>query len=837
MLGLPADIEVADTMAVEAAETFFHTALIASELERPHPLFPSVSFIIPTLNEEQNIADLLVRIDVMCQQHHIAYEVIIVDDHSSDATQAVAARVALSHKFPVHILTKQGKQGKSYSLIEGFEHARFDVLGMIDGDLQYPPEALPEMLAELAHAHIVVGDRRTTYRQSAKMRGVLSAAFSEMISRRVFGIDTDIQSGLKVFFRDVYANIELNPGPWSFDLDLVTKAAHAGYTIANVPITLAPRLAGKSKVSAVAVGSELLLATSRLSFGLNGQNLLYVLMRFGIFPRTEGYLAREAQRLPCIPEPDPHLAEIDYYATWLHEETSLAKNRYGDALLQQYIDDAVTPMTFHGTTVNTFTPLKRVQSAMQTFTRGQTITLTLLAVLWLVGLFVAPLLTLVVSLAAVVVIYLRNMIQTFALVTQMLDASPDEEIDDAIVHALRNAPWPRYTILCPLYKEAEVVPQFVRAMAALDYPANRLQILLLTEANDSVTRDAILALNLPRHFEIVTVPAGNPQTKPRACNFGLLQADGAFTVIFDAEDVPDPLQLKKAVLTFANHGADLACVQAKLNFYNPNQNLLTRWFTIEYTLWFELLLPGMQRAGMSLPLGGTSNHFRTGLLRKLGAWDPFNVTEDCDLGLRLAQHHMHTVVLNSTTMEEANSVLSNWIRQRSRWIKGYLQTYLVHMREPFRYFRRKRFKEFTSLQFVIGGTPATFFINPLMWLMLGLYVFARPYVESAYHSLYPAPLFYASALCLVFGNFLYLFISLLACAKRGQYGLMWWALLIPIYWAMMSIAAIVAVAQLLYKPHYWEKTQHGLHLRSHRGGNPDTLFATSKVQPGIGMEE
>ena len=184
-------------------------------------------------------------------------------------------------------------------------------------------------------------------------------------------------------------------------------------------------------------------------------------------------------------------------------------------------------------------------------------------------------------------------------------------------------------------------------MQSLDYPPEKLQILFLTEANDAETRNAIRSLSLPPHFQILVVPDGKPRTKPRACNYGLMHARGSFVVIYDAEDIPDPLQLKKAVLTFAGHGSEVVCVQAKLNFYNIRQNLLTRWFTAEYSAWFDLILPGLQLAGFSLPLGGTSNHFRTAALRALGGWDAYNVTEDCDLGLRLSRYQMETVVLTS----------------------------------------------------------------------------------------------------------------------------------------------------------------------------------------------
>jgi hypothetical protein len=307
-----------------------------------------------------------------------------------------------------------------------------------------------------------------------------------------------------------------------------------------------------------------------------------------------------------------------------------------------------------------------------------------------------------------------------------------------------------------------------------------------------------------------------------------MQATGQYVVIYDAEDVPEPLQLKKAVLTFANHGSNLACVQAKLNFYNPEQNLLTRWFTAEYSLWFDLILPGLQRTGLSIPLGGTSNHFQIQTLRALGAWDAFNVTEDCDLGLRLARYHFETVILNSVTFEEANSQTKNWIRQRSRWIKGYMQTYLVQMRRPLRYLNPNRFREFVSLQLVIGSKALVLFLNPLLWLLFILYFVLQPEASHTYHMLFPKPLLYIGTFSLIFGNFFYMYVYLLACMRRKQYQLVKWTLFIPFYWLMMSAAACMALYQLIWKPHYWEKTEHGLHLGKKRPTDIASLYASSR---------
>ena len=504
--------------------------------------------------------------------------------------------------------------------------------------------------------------------------------------------------------------------------------------------------------------------------------------------------------------------EIIRYAEWLTTEAQRNNNGSYQEESRKYAEDALRTVTVKGQEFRPFAPFRHALSAYKSFTRRQVVVLSTIMLGCGLGLFFYGMKLVIVIIAMITVLYFSSLILDFLLIMLALNQSTDEQIDDAIVHALADVDWPRYTILCPLYREAEVVPQFVQAMQALDYPADKLQILFLTEENDEETRKAIAAMHLPQHFSIVTVPDGKPRTKPRACNFGLLQATGDYVVIYDAEDVPDPLQLKKAVLTFANHDSDVACVQAKLNYYNGNQNLLTRWFTVEYCLWFDLMLPGMQQTKLPLPLGGTSNHFRMEMLHRVGAWDPFNVTEDCDLGLRLARSGLKTIVLNSITYEEANSQLKNWIRQRSRWIKGYLLTYLVYMREPLRYLRPGRLREFLSLQLVIGGKTAVLFVNPLMWVLLAIYILFRP--VDVYHTLFPGPILYMGTLCLIFGNFFYTYIHLIGCMKLSRFSLIKWALSIPIYWAMMTVAASLALYQLIFKPHYWEKTKHGLHLRS-----------------------
>jgi cellulose synthase/poly-beta-1,6-N-acetylglucosamine synthase-like glycosyltransferase len=244
-----------------------------------------------------------------------------------------------------------------------------------------------------------------------------------------------------------------------------------------------------------------------------------------------------------------------------------------------------------------------------------------------------------------------------------------------------------------------------------------------------------------------------------------------------------------------------------LNYFNWDENWLTRLFTLEYSLWFDWYLPGLESLNIPIPLGGTSNHFHTGVLRRLGGWDPFNVTEDADLGLRFTQHGWRVATLDSTTFEEANSRVGNWIRQRSRWIKGYMQTYLVHMRHPVRLVRRIGIRAFLGFQFFVGGA----FVAPLSFLPLAALFCAWQITEAPW-----IPALFPDWLWLIaLSNFLVAGIGLClmhmwAAWKRGKRTLAWWALLLPVYYFLMSLAAYKGAWQLVRRPHYWEKTEHGL---------------------------
>lgn len=368
-----------------------------------------------------------------------------------------------------------------------------------------------------------------------------------------------------------------------------------------------------------------------------------------------------------------------------------------------------------------------------------------------------------------------------------------------------DADLPRYSILVPLYREVAVVPALIAGLSRLDYPIDRLEIILLTEHDDPETRTALERSGLKAHMRVVTVPDGHPKTKPRALNYGLQLAHGDLIAIFDAEDIPEPQQLRCAASAFAMADDRLACVQARLKIFNPGDSVFTRQFAIEYAALFEAILPALDRLGLPLPLGGTSNHFRRSHLVAVGAWDPFNVTEDADLGFRLARHGYKVAMVNSTTWEEAPVTGRAWLGQRTRWLKGWMQTYLVHMRDPGRLWSDLGAWRFWGLQMTLGGMVLSALVHPWVYVMLVFNLASGgPSLPETSH------LWWLCLFNLIAGYGAGLSLAALAVKRHGGRLLIRSVAWLPLYWIAISFAAYRAVFDFIRRPYYWEKTPHGL---------------------------
>jgi glycosyltransferase XagB len=356
---------------------------------------------------------------------------------------------------------------------------------------------------------------------------------------------------------------------------------------------------------------------------------------------------------------------------------------------------------------------------------------------------------------------------------------------------------PLYTILCPAYREARALPGLIEALDRLDYPRERLDVIVLTERGDAPTRSAVESSAKTRDWvRIIEAPAAGPKTKPKALNAGLAAARGDLLTVYDAEDRPDAKQLRAAAAAFANGDGRLACVQAPLAAYNGAEHWIAGQFALEYNIQFGYMMPLLARLGWPILLGGTSNHFRTSILRRHFGWDSYNVTEDADLGLRLARAGLRTGIIAPPTHEEAPIGLRAWRRQRTRWIKGHLVTWLVHMRRPGDLLRELGLWRFIGMQLSLGGGLLSSFVHgPLLILALAGLASGQRWETL-------------TALLIGYG-------AAWACALRAASNdkdrrILTRALTAPLYWPLQSWAALCALWELPHAPHIWAKTEHGL---------------------------
>ena len=421
------------------------------------------------------------------------------------------------------------------------------------------------------------------------------------------------------------------------------------------------------------------------------------------------------------------------------------------------------------------------------------ITLVALAVVAPLGLGLGFLAFALVTLALLVALKLA------ATVAALRALPPEPE------HAIDAIP-PVVSIIVALFREGDIAPRLVRRLARLDYPEDLLDVILAVEAGDQVTIDALTTAELPPWMRVIVVPEGEVKTKPRALNHALTFARGAIIGVYDAEDAPDPDQLLQVVSRFQRSDPKVACLQGVLDYYNPRTNWLSRCFTIEYAGWFRLILPGIARLGLVVPLGGTTLFFRRNVLEELGGWDAHNVTEDADLGIRLARHGYRTELIATVTEEEANCRALPWIKQRSRWIKGYMMTWAVHMRSPRLLWRQLGPRAFIGFQVMFLGSIVQSLLAPLlMSFMIVPFGLPHPLLEVL-----PTAAIWAMVTIVILSEVANLTVGLIG-TRRTRHGLsLWWVPTMKLYFPLASLASYKALFELVTRPFYWDKTTHGI---------------------------
>ena len=439
----------------------------------------------------------------------------------------------------------------------------------------------------------------------------------------------------------------------------------------------------------------------------------------------------------------------------------------------------------------------------------------------LLGPFAAP------SLAAALVLAAFFLASVFL---RLFACAASFETQDAALR-LDDAQAPVYTLVVALYREESVTRQLARAIDRLDYPRAKLDVKFVVEADDEGTAAALRAHGPRAPHEIIVAPPGAPRTKPRALNVAMPFVRGSLVAVYDAEDLPEARQLRRAAAMFAQLPADVACLQASLAIDNGALNWMTSLFAIDYAALFDVHNKGLAAMGLPLFLGGTSNHFRFDALREIGFWDAFNVTEDADLGLRLARAGYGVRTFVSETYEEAPATFAALLKQRTRWLKGWMQTAIVHCRGPLRLVADLGARRAAAVIAMFAGG----FLGPLLAPILC----ARLVYDAAVGRLL-APVTPVEIAC----STLWCFLSLAGAAaivwplvvgmSRRRLTRLWPSLLLlPLWMLMLSLAAWRALIELWRRPFHWEKTEHGLSARdfAHGAEEVSSLAPASGEQP------
>jgi glycosyltransferase XagB len=365
---------------------------------------------------------------------------------------------------------------------------------------------------------------------------------------------------------------------------------------------------------------------------------------------------------------------------------------------------------------------------------------------------------------------------------------------------------PRVSVIVPLYQEQAILSKLIDRLSRLEYPKELLDICLVLEEKDEKTLAALAPNQLPPWMRVITAPPSNLKTKPRAMNYALDFCRGDIIGIYDAEDAPEPDQIIRIVRKFHSSGPEVACIQAYLDYYNPSQNWLARCFAIEYAIWFRLVLQGVEQMRLPVPLGGTSVFFRREALQQLGAWDAHNVTEDADLGMRLARFGDRCAFEPTTTFEEANCHTVPWIKQRSRWLKGYAMTWITHMQNPRALWRDLGPKGFLTFHVILLGTLSSFLLAPAIW---SFWLIALEF-SPGFTSLLPDVAWAVLAFTFVGSEIILAVLGIVATSGKAHRFLIPWVPTMVFYWPLGTIAAYKAMYEVLFAPFYWDKTKHGI---------------------------
>lgn len=744
---------------------------------------PFLSVVIPAYNESERIGVTLADLKRYFSDKDYAYEVIVVSDGSTDGTADAVRRFALEQSFPaLRVIDNKENRGKGYAVRCGMLEARGEYRLFMDADNSVTIDTVDPFLGEMGKGghDVAIGSIAFSYVPSVEHNGWHRRWFGSMSKAliRVVAVPGiyDSQRGFKLFTaRAADAIFPLQRiDRFGFDVELLAIAKLQGLSVKELPVKWDNPAGSKVRLSAY--------VDSFVELGRIYANVLAG--QYDAAAGTRGRMRRRASLAVLF------LAEFPALLSRLAREILTSK-------VHLDIEELGDALVFRGRRFLKFTDLPHNETALYTIVKAQKIILFGLFALVVAGLALDWSATVTSITVIAALLFLADLAYNAFLVNRSMRFDPTLKVPDAEIAALRDEDLPTYTILVPLYREWRITPEFLAHIEDIDYPIEKLDVILLFEERDRRTQRNVASLRLPSHFRSVIVPDSEPRTKARALNLGLEQSKGDYLVVYDADDMPERDQLKKALTAFRQTGAETVCVQAKLGFYNASQNVLTRMYAAEHSLWFDLTLPGLQSLKAPMPLAGASNHFRTSALRSLAGWDAFNVSEDWDLGIRLSKRGFKTAIIESSTLEEASPRLVDWYRQRTRWVKGYIQTYLVHMRDPQSFHGGLR--DLLSFQAFVGCKVAAMLATPFLWLLALLYGLAEG----------PTLALSIGVTTLVLGSMVQVAIYIVGCSRKSLSGYARYAPLTPVYRFGIGLAVWSALWELYSDPHHWTRAPHG----------------------------
>lgn len=709
----------------------------------------AVSVIVPLDGDRPVPPAFFARLGATMVASGRPFEIIVIDDHSKVSPEQQI--LALPQEYQVRYFQKRGARGRSVSLKEGVDQALGSTIVLIDPDLRYSPEAVPDMVAALETCDVAVADRHHV--GSSFFYALSSRLYRLVFGRIILSVNADVRSGLKAFKRSQLESLRFDPEAqlaWGFDAFLLYHARRVGWKVGEVRVAYG----GGKKTRAFNGFYE----RTRVAFGIIGLRIMHGVRMV----------------VPFLFPPSP----IDYFSAGF-------------------------------TNINDYLFLTPTQSAKGHITK-ETVSLImfLLLMLVLVGMYLhysvgLPLLRFFA--AFISCLYLTILTFKVLMLGRSVRANA-RVITQADLDALSYDELPVVSVFIPLYHENEIIPQIFRYITDFDYPQDKLDIIFILESTDTETAKAFIDMHPPAHFKALLSPDVEPKTKPKAMNVAFKEARGDVLVIFDAEVLPERDQIKRAVATFKRF-PEAKYLHTRMDVYNAEENWITKLYTAEFCYFYHYLMPGLIESKYPVPISGHSTYFRKEVIEKVGAWDAYNVAEDCDIGIRIYRKGFGSgAMLDSHTWEQSTTTIPTWVRQRTRWIQGFIQTSMVQLRYPLLLKRELgSWKNFLVFLFLVPGNVVLNMLNMFQWVMFIIWNTTHaPFLQVAYSGI----VLYLATTCFLVGNFLFTFFSMYGLYERKHFRIVPWATLSFAYWIMLGIATFRAALHLFLHPHKWDHTKH-----------------------------